>query len=300
MTSRLACPNGHPLAVTPKMAGKSVRCPKCSAVVRIPTGSDPGPDKKAIREGKAQNRLRERQLEAACLGLAIYRWKFVLYVAALIAGLIGIVLVPVIYGLAETANEQRSTSLIKLANLAIRVLGYCVAFGLIATFLLAPLVGVGGGSFLVRVPAASGARGLAVVTLALDAVPLGCGVLGFRLGAFKDSPAGPEMPVTPVVLSAVAGAAILVSFVTFMLCVSKCAAYLEDDGSARHAVYFLTFFLLAAVGGPVVIGVTAALMTNALMSKGVILFAMLIGWVVLMIRQLLPTLSVIETVRKRM
>lgn len=300
MTSRLTCPNGHTLAITPTMEGKSVRCPKCRATVRVPMGSGPDADKKDAREVKAQNRLRRRQLAAARLGLSFYRWKFILYVVALFAYMAGILLVPVIYGLVETGNEQRSRTLLECAQVAIRILGYCVAFGLITTFVLAPLLGIVGGLFLVRVPSESGARGLAIATWVLDAVPVTCGVLGIRLRAFSDAPLGPEIPVTPIVLSAAAGLAIMAGFVLFMICVSKCAKYLQDDESGRHAVYFMTFFLLATIAGPIVFGVTAAVLTDALISKGVILFAMAIGWMVVMIRQLLPILSVIETVRRRL
>jgi hypothetical protein len=303
MTSRLTCPNGHTLAITPKVEGKSVRCSKCKAIVRVPISSNRDASKKgnkAAKAAKAEKQLRVQQLAAAHLGLSFYRWKFILSLAAQAAYLVALILVPVIVGLVVTAHEERSDTLLEIADVAIRVLAYCAGFGLLTTFVLAPLLGIIGGSYLVRVPTESGARGLSIAALALDAVPLACGVLWVCLGAFTVNPRGREIPITPIVLSLVAGLAIMVSFVLFMLCMSKCAAYRMDSDTAGHAIAFMIYYLLATIAGPIVIGISFATLSDELISRGVILFAMALCWMIIMIRQLIPNLYVIETVRGRL
>lgn len=301
MTRRLTCPNGHVLTVRPKMEGKTIRCSKCKALVSVPSGAgrdaDDGDDN---REAKARNQRRRRQLAAVRIGLSFYRWKVILYLVALLAYLVAILLVPVIYGLVATASEQRSRTLLEFAEVVIRVLGFCAGFGLLTSFVLAPLLGIVGGSFLVRVPSESGARGLAIATLLLDVVPLGCGVLGVNLQAFTANPLDPEIGIAPIVLSLVAGLAILADFVLFMFCLSQCAVYTMDSGTAREAIVFMTYYVLAAICGPILIGITAKVLATTSLAVGVILFAMLLGWMIIMIRQLLPNLAVIDTVRGRL
>ena len=289
------------MTVTSKMEGKKVRCPKCKAIVQVPDRDDADANDEADKkEAKAEARLRRKQLAASRRGLTFYRWKFILYLAALFAYLLAFILVPVVYGLVTTAQEQRSNTLIDLANFAIRVLGYCAGFGLLTTFLLAPLLGIIGGSFLVRVPSESGARGLAMGALALDIVPVACGGVGIALGAFSVNPIGDEISLTPIILTISASLAIVAGFTLFMLCVSKYAAYMMDSATARDAILYMVYYLLAIIAGPLLIAVTAGILSDSLMSRAVILFAMVLSWMIVMIRQLLRNLAVIDTIRGRL
>ena len=44
MTISVVCPQGHKLKAKDKLAGKSVKCPKCGAVVTIPSPDAPESD----------------------------------------------------------------------------------------------------------------------------------------------------------------------------------------------------------------------------------------------------------------
>lgn len=193
MPIHISCPNcRRTLRVADTAAGKRVRCPACTAVVPVPSAAaapvqaDPfafppqpagqaGGDFDQLGDGPAVPR--DPGWHGVRGGLGMVWWGTVIYLLAIVIGVIGLFVVLFVIGMAA-ADAQRSLrpeeaqELLAQAGLAglAAVLCFCGAAALAAlTSLILRIIGF---ARCLSVPAATGAKGMAIGCLVCEVLPI--------------------------------------------------------------------------------------------------------------------------------
>jgi len=207
--------------------------------------------------GKSRNREREkrRQLKLMRTGLGLYYARFLTMAISAAVG-IGCVLLAFLGALTGAAG------LFVVAGYLSMAAGFCAIF-------VVPILGIIGGSLTLRGPARSGAFGLAIAALVLDAAVLLFILISIFLAGnpmlLLQQGAGSVMVVMILmVLSWLGG------FIVIMIMLSLIAKYLKDRASASTAIMLLIAFLSVAFGG-ILLLILLALLLVRLGTAGMIL-----------------------------
>ena len=228
------------------------------------------------RPGVGQRKLRRRDIRAIRTGLRFYHIKLIAHATTMLA-VMGLFMLTLMLSLGPHGPEWPGIPIILLLGLF-----------LLAVYLVTPILGVIGVSFLVQVPPASGARGLAIVTLVFEIMPIGCGIiLGAHSLLTPNSLGWPLICLSPLLL--------LPGFILFALFLKQFAYhYLKNPGTTRRALPSMIGYLFTTNSGPFL----TWLIFLPLMCVGCFVAPIvLIGWPFLVIKQLLGILKMIATVR---
>jgi hypothetical protein len=246
-------------------------------------------------EERAERKLRRQQMHAIRTGLTLFYWKFILYLVVICFHIIGSLVVGVVVGVTHAVAQRGNADLAQAANTSfLAVLLY--GFEALATFVAAPILGITGGAFIVRVPAKSGARGLAIATLVLEAVPVVCGLLAMVTGSLSFG--SPDVAGLSLVLFFLSGIALIAAFILFMLFLRQAAIFLKDKRTAQEAVSVMIAYLVTGIAGFIALVVVTVFLARIPLG-GLVLFALVVAWIVLMIKQLWAILMVIAGVRSQ-
>lgn len=241
----------------------------------------------------------QRQYDATRVGLLCYYWKFILYVGAILLVLLSFILTLFNVAAAAAAQVREDPRGLHSVGAFQAVLAIITFLGLLGVMAVAPILGIVGGAFCVRVPLKTRARGLAIATLVLDSIPVGCGILMVLTGAYSFGRFDPAVGYLSQALMIIAVLTTLAGFILFMLFLSTVAESEKDIGTSREAMSLMGYFLLTWIGGPVIILLSARLLIHLLCFGVLLLLAMVFGWFALVIKQLLGILAVIMFVRAR-
>jgi MFS family permease len=225
------------------------------------------------REPRAgKKRVRREQLEKVKLGLSFHLWKYVCFVLTILFYMTAILLV--------------AAPFLPLLLLALAGLG---AFA-------APILGIVGSILCSWVPPKSGARVLILLSLGFDAGSLGAVLFMVPLAIIVGSVLGAGGVLALVLLF---GVCAITGFVLFMIFLKKLAYYLHDRPDGDEAIMAMLAYLGITLGGPVVIFLSALVFLRVPILGVVLLFAMNIGWLVLIILTLFRILTVINNIRSQ-
>lgn len=247
------------------------------------------------KAAKAKKRLRRRQLLATSTGLLMYYWKFIVYVTAVLA-FMGYFLLGIAAGVGVAAGGGGPGGAGQsFAMLAMFSFLYSIA----AVYVIGPILGVIGGAFIVRVPSRTGARGLAIATLVLEIIPVVCFALLFLNGIISFRGPTDASAALGLVLAAATAISLLAGFILTMLFLRQVASYFRDKATAKDCIALMVAFLITLIAGPFVIGASGIFLVRLLCIGVLILLALMLGWLIILIKQLMNILGVIAVVRAR-
>lgn len=219
---------------------------------------------------KREKKLRKAQKGACRVGMVLF---FVRYLTAAICYAV----IVFAFLLVLLAGLVRSPGIAQVAGI----------FGLIGWAVLmfiVPIVGVVGGAFMLRSPPKSGARGLGIASLALDAAILLCIVLylvtvGAAFGTMmRGDLFGAERSVGLMLLWIVLlGLCFLAGFIVNMLMFRMVALYVKDKFAAGQCITLMIVYLAVGIGGFIVWFILNLLLVRAGVAGGIISLAILVG-----------------------
>jgi MFS family permease len=225
------------------------------------------------REPKAgKKRERREQLEKVKLGLSFHLWKYVCFVLTILFFMTAILL--------------QAAPFLPFLLLALAGLGGFAA----------PILGIVGSILCSWVPPKSQARVLILLSLGFDGGSLGAVLFMVPLAIIVGSVLGAGGVLVLMLLFAVCG---ITGFVLFMIFLKKLAYYLHDRPDGDEAIMAMLAYLGITLGGPVVLFLSALVFVRVPILGFVVLFAMNIGWLVLIILTLFRILTVINNIRSQ-
>jgi hypothetical protein len=169
-------------------------------------------------------------------------------------------------------------------------------------YLVAPILGIIGGAFIVRIPPKTGARPFAIATLVLEGIPIGCLLISFFTRALPQTLQWTNGFIWFLGLSGMSAVCTLAGFTLFMLFLKRLSVYFRDRVTAGQIQASIFSILGSILLGPFFIGFTFVLvleMEGSRVLLAALVFVEILGWIVLMIQQLFGVLELIARVRQR-
>jgi hypothetical protein len=237
------------------------------------------------RQGKA--RVFGGQIRALTGGLTCFYWKWYLMTAATCVAIVALVLVMIL-----GSSSPRAAAVIWL------ILAVPTGLGGIASVIL----GIVGASLTVRVPPATGYRGLAIALLVLEPAPLCLCLVAIVAGGLsvRDPFAGAWTGVACTVLAMLA---FIAGFVLFMLFLRGLGFYTKDRHTARSALTAMIQGLVTFIVGPILLVALVrvlSLMRLPPVASITILLIFYLAWVVALILLMMRVTQIIAVVRGRL
>jgi hypothetical protein len=220
---------------------------------------------------RQSKKLYRQQMKATRLGMMFFYNQIIVYVVMLVGFFAGLMCFPFL------------------------------PLAMFANYFVAPILGIIGGAFIVRIPPKTGARPLAIATLVLESIPLGCLLLSYFARTFPASLQWSNTFPLFLGLSALAALCTLAGFTLFLLFIKRLTYYFHGRVTADQIQSSLFQFLGSILLGPFFIGFTFVIMLELEGNRGLlalIVFIELLGWMFLLIRQLFDILELIARVRK--
>jgi hypothetical protein len=242
------------------------------------------PDRRA-RQGKV--RVFRAQIRALSGGLTCFYWKWYLSTAA--------TCVAIIAGLLAMALRFASPNAAAVVWLILTI-----PTGLAA--IAAVILGIVGASLSVRVPPATGYRGLAIAVLVLEPAPLCLSLVAIVAGGLsvRDPFAGAW---TSLACMSLAMLAFIAGFVVFMLFLRGLGFFTKDRHTARTALTAMIQGLVAFIVGPILLGLLVFVLRLIRLPPTVsitILVVFYLAWIVALVLLMMRITQLIAVVRGRL
>lgn len=237
-------------------------------------------DFKPKKNTKAQRR-------ACGVGMTLY------FVRYLVAGAsLGILVLAILIALIGALS--RSISMLGVA-------GVIMMIGMFGAYFAAPILGVIAGAFALRAPSKSGAAGLGIAALALEAGILLCVFLyiflvGLTVATRDPFGAGAMAIVMPLLMFLF----FIGGFVVQMIMFRMLAIYVKDRASTNQTLPYMITFLCIAVGGPVLVFLMGILLARAGPAAGIVVFAIGIGLLVVLAMILFRIAFLVRDIRSQL
>jgi hypothetical protein len=237
------------------------------------------------RQGKA--RVFGGQIRALTGGLTCFYWKWYLMTAATCVAIVALVLVMIL-----ASSSPRAGGVIGL------ILSVPAGLGAIASVIL----GIVGASLTVRVPPATGYRGLAIALLVLEPAPLCLYLMAIVVGGMsvRDPFAGAWAGLA---CTALAMLAFIAGFVVFMLFLRGLGFYTKDRHTARNALTAMIQGLVTFIVGPLLLFALVWVLRSMRLppvASITILLIFYLAWVVALILLMMRVTQIIAVVRGRL
>ncbi len=235
---------------------------------------------------KQKRKLYSRQMRATRLGLLFFYINYYIYAGTILAFIVALVA-------NSLSNDLRGLTLFGLGLAAF------------ASLLVAPILGIIGASYIVRVPPSTHARGLGIAILVVEILPLACGFFGmmsvFVSSAGRAGMAGFFMAVPLAIVFP-----LLVNSVLLLLFLRVLSNHLGDKSTGQEAITQMISFLLIFIGGSIVVVASAPFLISPSLKAGhgatfndYVWGGIFFIWISLMKWQMLKIMHVIGTVRGR-
>jgi hypothetical protein len=252
------------------------------------------------KKKKKKSTMTRRQMGLTSLGLAFHY-------ARVLTWLIGLALMIFAYFVAMAAGTSRNAA---DAGALIGLLGVLSLLASLATYFLAPALGITGSTLCCWVPWKTGAKPLIITALALDASGLVLPVLSIIIAGAGASlhGFGAGTGAAALVFLALAFLCVLAGFILFMLFLRQLANFMDDSGSADEAMSIIITWLILLLAAPIGFVVAAVLIAvlgrdfaSALFAMciiGLIMLAAMITWLVFLIKLQFRILNLISSLRQ--
>jgi len=280
----------------------------------------------ALRRKKPHRRATQAQLRSLDRGLACYYFKHIISVCMVLLSFTVWVLIVAAQAAADLARpggqvqpmwqlpnppqpdvrprvpggqgqgDLRARTTPNAGMIAAAVLFLLVLLAQAAALIL----GIAGAIFFLRVPPASGARGLARANLLLEALPplvFGFGLYTLIAGMIHQDAAA---LLLGVVMFLIAGVMLVGGFIIFMIFLAALANFQKDDATSAEAIKVMLLTLAVLIGTPILLFLAILTFVKTPWLLNVVPFAIILFSAIAHIKLLFGILSIISTLRGRL